>query len=130
MKKWLKSDKIVSNKSDGPTVRRLCRGVDVRLRATRAPGEHVACWEYIGRQYFEHTSTLPVGGHWVTKPSSHLHPASSVEGAVHSPLACRPRTKWKLHKTDSIGISSSRTQHQPQQFLLAVSCYLLAPWYV
>lgn len=125
------SDKIMSSKSDGPTVRWLCWGVGVRLRATRAPGEHVACWEYPGRQDFEHTSMLPVGGCWVTKLSSHLHPASSLEGSVHSPHACRPQTKWDLHKTDSVGISSSRTQfHQPQRLLMAVSWYILTPWYV
>lgn len=57
------SDTIMSNKGDGPTVRWLCWGVGVKLRATRAPREHVACWEYTGRHYFEHTSMLPVGGH-------------------------------------------------------------------
>lgn len=89
--------------------------------------KHMTCWEYVGRQYFEHTSMLPVGGHWVTKPSSHLHPAASVGRAVHSPLTCRPRTKWELNKTDCVGISSSRKQfHQCQPFLLAVSYYLLS----
>lgn len=58
-------------------------------------------------------------------------PASSLEGSVHSAHACRPQTKWDLHKTDSVGISSSRTQfHQPQRLLLAVSWYLLTPGYV
>lgn len=78
MNKWLKSDQILSNKSDGPTVGWLFQGVDVRLRAMRAPGEasgllgicwkvvfwahiHAACWWTLGDQtllsavsYFSH----------------------------------------------------------------------------
>lgn len=122
MNKWLKSDQILSNKTDGPTVGWLFQGVDVRLRAMRAPGEasgllgirwkvvfwahiHAACWWTLGDQTLSSVLFLP----WKE---------------LCIPLSCRPRTKWGLHKIDSVGISSSRIQFlQPQ-------CYLLTPWYV
>lgn len=76
MKNWLKSDRLVNNQSPGPSVRWLCQAADVGVRTLKVWGEHVTCWPCAGRQFFAHTPMLRVGGHWVTKPSSQMHPAS------------------------------------------------------
>lgn len=123
MKRWLKSDRLVNNQSLGPSVRWLCQGADVRVRTLKVWGEHVTCWQCAGRQYFAHTSMLPVGGHWVTKPSSQM--LLSVEGSVYSLFTCRLRTKWELHKTDRTEKTSNRTQFQ-QPPSISTGCIMLS----
>lgn len=103
MKKCLMSDKTVSTIIDGPSLIHLCQGIYMYVGDGTAmvPGEHVASWEYLGRQYFVHTSILPADGCCVSKSSHDLHPDASVEGAVYSFPTRGLLAKRELNKTES-----------------------------